>query len=169
MSQSVPTPAPRSPASALVEKFRSHQATIGVLGLGYAGLPLATTIAEAGFATIGFDIDATKVRALGRGQSYIRHLPSSRLAPILAAEPPVAGQGRFFPSGDYGLLARCDALLICVPTPLTERREPDLSYVIRTTESIARHLHPGSSWSSKAQPTRGRLRRCCGPFSSAAG
>ena len=143
MSQSVPTPDPRSPASALVEKFRSHQATIGVLGLGYAGLPLATTIAEAGFATIGFDIDATKVRALGRGQSYIRHLPSSRLAPILAAEPPVAGQGRFFPSGDYGLLARCDALLICVPTPLTERREPDLSYVIRTTESIARHLHPG--------------------------
>ena len=132
-----------SPATDLADRFRRRQAVIGVIGLGYVGLPLAATFCEAGFATIGFDVDAAKVKALGQGRSYIRHVPSARLAPLVRQARPPAGQSGFYPSAGYALLGDCDAILICVPTPLTENREPDLSYVVNTAEAIAPRLRRG--------------------------
>lgn len=128
--------------SDLIEIFHSRRAIVGVLGLGYVGLPLAATIAEAGFAATGFDTRSDKIESLRRGESYIRHVPSQRLTPIIRTSL-VAGQAGFYPSDDHADLGRCDGILICVPTPLTENREPDLSYVIATAESVAAHLRPG--------------------------
>ena len=129
--------------SNLVSRFEQHRGVVGVIGLGYVGLPLIATFSEAGFGTIGFDNDTSKVEALFAGQSYIRHLPADRLAPLLRRTPPADDAGGFFPTTDYALISRCDAVLICVPTPLTENREPDLSYVVRTAEAIAPHLRRG--------------------------
>jgi UDP-N-acetyl-D-glucosamine dehydrogenase len=130
-----------SHAEDLIRKFNDRSATVGVIGLGYVGLPLAATIAEAGFAAIGFDTDTAKIDALYAGRSYIRHVDSARLQTIIrAAPPPSAG---FHPTGDYALLSRCDAVLICVPTPLTEDRDPDLSYVRNTAETIAQYVRAG--------------------------
>jgi len=127
----------------LIELFESRRAVVGVLGLGYVGLPLAATIAEAGFASVGFDLRRDKIEALRGGRSYIRHVPSERLQPIVRTAFPALGQSGFYPSDDYTDLARCDGILICVPTPLTESREPDLSYVVSTAEAVAAHLRPG--------------------------
>jgi UDP-N-acetyl-D-glucosamine dehydrogenase len=127
----------------LISRFRERRAVVGVVGLGYVGLPLAATIAEAGFATLGFDIDAGKVDALRRGQSYIRHVGGTRLAPLLQPNPLAGGQAGFYPTTDYALLSTCDAVLICVPTPLTPNREPDLSYVVGTAEAIGERLRAG--------------------------
>jgi UDP-N-acetyl-D-glucosamine dehydrogenase len=127
----------------LAQRFRRRDGVVGVVGLGYVGLPLAATFAEAGFAAIGFDRDAYKVAALRQGRSYIRHVAATRLAPLLRDEPPSAGQAGFHPTDDYACLSRCDAVLICVPTPLNANREPDLSYIVGTTEVIARYLRPG--------------------------
>jgi UDP-N-acetyl-D-glucosamine dehydrogenase len=133
----------RDPAAALIARVRDRQAVVGVIGLGYVGLPLVASFCEAGFATVGFDVDAAKVAALAQGRSYIRHVPSARLAPLVRPEIPAAGKAGFHPTADYGLLECCDAILICVPTPLTENREPDLSYVVDTAEAIAPHLRHG--------------------------
>jgi UDP-N-acetyl-D-glucosamine dehydrogenase len=111
----------------LIERFNSQRAVVGVIGLGYVGLPLACTIAEAGFAAVGFDTKTAKIEALRRRESYIRHVPAARLAQIVRADEPVAGRAGLYPSADFRDLARCDGILICVPTPLTESREPDLS------------------------------------------
>jgi len=127
----------------LIARFSSHRATIGVIGLGYVGLPLAATFAEGGFAVVGFDVDRAKVDDLLAGRSYIHHIPASRLESILTPSESHLGPGLFFPTTDYRLLAKCDAILICVPTPLTENREPDLSYVVETSQAIATHLRVG--------------------------
>jgi len=120
-----------------------RQAVVGVIGLGYVGLPLAATIAEAGFAAVGFDLDRVKIDHLRAGRSYIRHVDAARVARLVRGGEPSAGVAGFHPTGDYALLSRCDAILICVPTPLTENREPDLSYVCATAETIAEHLRRG--------------------------
>ena len=128
---------------ALIDRLDSRRGIVGIIGLGYVGLPLAATFAEGGFAVIGFDVDATKIDELRAGRSYIRHVPASRLQPVLRSQPPDAAGATFFPTTDHDLLTRCDAILICVPTPLTENREPDLSFVIATTDAIACHLRRG--------------------------
>jgi UDP-N-acetyl-D-glucosamine dehydrogenase len=128
------------PADILKERFTSRRAVVGIMGLGYVGLPLAATFAEAGFSVIGFDVDAAKVHELREGRSYIRHVAAERFRPILQAGAFRAEGPAFHPTTDYNLLSECDAILICVPTPLTENREPDLSFVTGTTETIARHL-----------------------------
>jgi len=132
---------------ALLARFAARRARVGVMGLGYVGLPLACTFAEAGFSVIGFDTDPAKVAALAAGRSYIRHLPAARVralhAPIdaLVRDPPAArGMAA---TTDVGRLAARDAVLVCVPTPLTATREPDLSHVIRSTEAVARALRRG--------------------------
>ena len=125
----------------LIRKFENRTATIGVIGLGYVGLPLAATIAEAGFAAIGFDTDTSKIESLMAGRSYIRHVDSERLRRLVRGSAPAGGE--FHPTDDYDLLARCDGILICVPTPLTEDRDPDLSYVRNTAEAISRHIRAG--------------------------
>jgi UDP-N-acetyl-D-glucosamine dehydrogenase len=123
-------------AAGLRRAVAARRARIGVIGLGYVGLPLACLFAEKGFPTTGFDIDAAKVKALNAGRSYIRHIPNKRVAAIRAG-------GSFSASGDFGGLKRMDAIIICVPTPLTRYREPDLQFIVKTGEAIAPRLRPG--------------------------
>ena len=111
-------------------------ARIGVIGLGYVGLPLVRAITEKEFRVTGFDVDPHKVQLLNEGRSYIHHLPDQLIADLIST-------GRFKAVTDYAQVSDMDALLICVPTPLTRYREPDLSYVVDTTEAIARHLRRG--------------------------
>jgi UDP-N-acetyl-D-glucosamine dehydrogenase len=111
-------------------------AVVGVVGLGYVGLPLAEAFAASGFTVRGFDVDADKVNRLNRGESYIRHIPSDRVAELLGTE-------RFQATADPAVFGEVDVVVICVPTPLTEAREPDLSYVAATGRTLARQLRPG--------------------------
>jgi UDP-N-acetyl-D-glucosamine dehydrogenase len=119
-----------------VEKFNSRRARVGVLGLGYAGLPLTCCFAEAGYETIGFDVDRSKIQKLQAGQSYIGHIPSERIARLVK-------DGALRASADFSPLHECDAAIICVPTPLGEGQTPDLTFVINTAKSVAEHLHRG--------------------------
>ena len=123
-------------AAALAGKIDARTARVGVIGLGYVGLPLALAFAERGFGVLGFDVDPAKVAALGRGECYIDHLDAGRLSNAVRAE-------RLAASADFGRLGEADALLICVPTPLTPQRDPDLSYVEKTARAIAERLRPG--------------------------
>ncbi|HEX9985057.1 MAG TPA: nucleotide sugar dehydrogenase [Thermoanaerobaculia bacterium] len=125
-----------SPAAALVGKIERHEATVGVIGLGYVGLPLVLLFAEAGFPVLGFDVDEAKAEALNRGDSYIRHIGAERVRDSFVGGPAVA-------TADFSRLGECDAILICVPTPLGDHREPDLKYIRITGETIAQHLRPG--------------------------
>jgi UDP-N-acetyl-D-glucosamine dehydrogenase len=123
-------------ATALGERLAARTAAIGVIGLGYVGLPLALALVAGGFSVLGFDIDQARVDGLNRGDSQIAHIPT---APLQAA----VAEGRFRATYDFERLAEPDAILICVPTPLTRQREPDLSYVVGTTEAIAARLRRG--------------------------
>ena len=114
-----------------------HTLTVGVVGLGYVGLPLARALAERGFPVIGFDIDPGKVDKLNAGESYIQGVPSESIAAARKA-------GTFEATADFSTIARADAILICVPTPLSQHREPDLSYIVTTTTTIAPHIKPGA-------------------------
>jgi UDP-N-acetyl-D-glucosamine dehydrogenase len=119
----------------LLERIRNRRALVGVIGLGYVGLPLALRFVEMGFPVLGFDVDAEKIRQLADGRSYIEHIGGERVA---------AGvRGGLTGTDDFSRAGEPDALIICVPTPLNEHREPDLSFVIGTTESIAGHLRRG--------------------------
>ena len=120
----------------LLEKFRNHSATVAVVGLGYVGLPLAEAFSFAGFTVVGFDIDDTKVAALNDCRSYIRTIPAERIAAMVDT-------GQFRATSDFSGLAAADAILVCVPTPLTQHREPDMTYVQATTDTIAAYLRPG--------------------------
>jgi len=118
----------------LLQKIKSKKAKIGVIGLGYVGLPLVIEFCKKGFSVAGFDIDPKKVEMLKRGRSYIRHIKSSDL-PSRAA--------RFRPTADFRLLSDMDCIIICVPTPLNKNREPDMTYVFNTAGTIARYLKKG--------------------------
>ena len=109
--------------------------SVGIIGLGYVGLPLARAFACAGVRALGFDIDATKVERLNAGRSYIKQIPDAAIAQMR--------EQRFEATADFSRLSEPDAILICVPTPLTESREPDLTYVIKSAEVIAARLRPG--------------------------
>jgi UDP-N-acetyl-D-glucosamine dehydrogenase len=130
------TRAQQSSTEALISKFRDRTATVGVVGLGYVGLPLILLFARKGFSTLGFDIDPEKVEKLQRGESYILHIPAATIAEELGAK-------RFRATMDFQLIRDVDALLICVPTPLDEHREPDLSFIRGTAEAVAPHVRPG--------------------------
>jgi UDP-N-acetyl-D-glucosamine dehydrogenase len=120
----------------LIDKIRNQQALVGVIGLGYVGLPLLDAYVRAGFATIGFDIDPAKVERLMRGESYIAHIPPERIAGWLEAR-------KFHATSNMAELSQPDVILICVPTPLTDSRDPDLQYVESTARAIAASLRPG--------------------------
>ena len=120
----------------LVEKYRSRTATVAVVGLGYVGLPLVRALMDAGFRTIGLDIDERKIEALKRGDTYLSHLPGTIF-------PDAIKKGCFSPTLDFKALEDADAILICVPTPLTSHREPDLSFVENTARSIVPNLRRG--------------------------
>jgi UDP-N-acetyl-D-glucosamine dehydrogenase len=118
-------------------KLRECSQTVGVIGLGYVGLPLAVTIAARNLTTIGFDTDPAKLEILAAGTSYIDAVGRDAL-------DQVSTSGRFSSTSEFARLGECDVIVICVPTPLTPYREPDLSYVIATAEQIARYLTPAS-------------------------
>jgi UDP-N-acetyl-D-glucosamine dehydrogenase len=120
----------------LLNRIESKHAVVGVVGLGYVGLPLLLLFEEAGFPVIGFDIDPAKPEALRKGESYIRHIGAERVAKAFS-------NGRSTATADFGRLAECDAVLICVPTPLGRHREPDLSFIRRTVCELAKTLRPG--------------------------
>jgi len=123
-------------ATTLADRLSSRQATVGVIGLGYIGLPIASALVEAGFTLVGFDVDASKVDQLLAGHDYLKHLGDGFARRLLAS-------GRFSPTADMGRLGEPDALVLCVPTPLDPDREPDLGYVIRTSEAVAERMRVG--------------------------
>ena len=123
------------PVDELMNRFQTKTARIGVIGLGYVGLPLSLLLAEAGFPVTGFDIDANKVTALNEGRSYILR--------IEAAEIESARSHGFKATAEFSQLTEQDAILLCVPTPLTTHREPDLSFITKTAEAIAPWLRDG--------------------------
>ena len=121
---------------ALLAKIQNGSAVVAVVGLGYVGLPLARHFIGAGHHVIGVDTALDRVAMLLRGECPLCHLPGEWIAPSVAS-------GHFSPTTDTGLLAKADAIIICVPTPLTAHREPDLSHVRAAAEAAARTLHPG--------------------------
>ncbi|HUP00738.1 MAG TPA: nucleotide sugar dehydrogenase [Gemmatimonadota bacterium] len=123
-------------AAGLGEKIETKSAVIGVIGLGYVGLPLSLTFAERGYRVLGFDIDEAKVEKLERGESYIGHLDGDRVVAALDAEKLTA-------TADFSRLSEPDALLICVPTPLTANREPDMRFIEQTVRAVASRLRAG--------------------------
>lgn len=119
----------------LVEKLNSRKATIAIVGLGYVGLPLILRFIEVGYQVIGIDIDQSKAQALNAGKSYIEHIPSSDIQKAVSKG--------FRATTEFSQSKNADALIICVPTPLSKYREPDLSFVINTTESLLPRLRKG--------------------------
>ncbi|HEX9161733.1 MAG TPA: nucleotide sugar dehydrogenase [Thermoanaerobaculia bacterium] len=120
----------------LLNRINTRTATIGVIGMGYVGLPLALLFAENSFSVVGFDVDQKKVDALTRGTSYINHIGVDRVSSAFLDKRAVA-------TSDFARLSECDALIVCVPTPLGAHREPDLKYIRMTAEAIAKHLRRG--------------------------
>jgi UDP-N-acetyl-D-glucosamine dehydrogenase len=131
---------PETIKNELIEAIERREARIGVVGMGYVGLPLVLRFAEAGFTVQGFDIDSAKTESLNSGRSYIEHVPSERLQRAVRA-------GRFEATTDFARASDADVLIICVPTPLGVHHEPDMSYVIRTTDSLVPFLREGQALS----------------------
>lgn len=153
----------------LIHKFHSRNAHVAVIGLGYVGLPLALNFAKAGYQVTGIDLDRRKVAALREGESYISDVPTSEVrryvvVPVRHRQQSANGleqatgtalhatatatntatrTGSFAATSDAAVLAECDAISICVPTPLSKTGDPDMSYIVSATEAIARYLHPG--------------------------
>ena len=125
----------------VIKKIKDKQALIAVIGLGYVGLPLLIRYAESGFNVIGFEIDQIKVDKLNNGKSYIKSIIDSKIQDCL-------NQGKIFKATtDFSLISDVNAIIICVPTPLDKNTEPDLSFIINTTESIIPHLKKGQVFS----------------------
>ena len=122
------------PATAFDERVATRSARVGIVGLGYAGLPLAMAFAEAGFDVTGVDLSNERVNAIAQGRSYLVDVPADRYAAV---------EGRLTATTDYAAVSSLDALTICVPTPLSKTRTPDLSYVVAAAESVAEQLSPG--------------------------
>src|SRR5689334_8101940 len=120
----------------VIELIRSRKARIGVVGLGYVGLPLVLRFGEEHFSVLGFDVDPEKVRKLTAGESYIRHIPAEKIKALVTAK-------QFEPTTDFSRLKEADCIIICVPTPLTEKKDPDLQYIEKTADSIAATLRKG--------------------------
>ena len=118
-----------------IGKFRDKTATIGIVGLGYVGLPLMLRYAETGFKVLGFDIDAEKVNKLNNGETYIEHIPAEKIA--------AASNSLFEATTDFSRIGEVEAVILCVPTPLNKYREPDMSFVIDTTDAVKPYLRAG--------------------------
>jgi len=131
---------------AIIRKIKEYQAVVGIVGLGYVGLPLMLRFTEVGFPVLGFDIDEVKVAKLNNGESYIGHIPSAAIAEKRQQEVQL-GRGKTVPlfdaTSDYSRASETDVLILCVPTPLNRHREPDLSFVRHTIESLQPYLRRG--------------------------
>ena len=125
-----------APGVALIERLRAREARVGVIGLGYVGLPLAVEFAKAGFSAVGFDIDASKVEQIAKGESYIPDVSAEQLRSAKAL-------GHLCATTDFARLADVDTIDICVPTPLRKTKDPDLSFIVDAVEEIAKYLRRG--------------------------
>jgi UDP-N-acetyl-D-glucosamine dehydrogenase len=148
--------------SGLHRAISERRAKIGIIGLGYVGLPLACLVAEKGFPTTGFDIDSPKVTALNAGRSYIKHIPGKRIAAVRKG-------GTFEATGDFSRLRQMDVIVICVPTPLTKHREPDLRFIVKTGEEIAPNLRKGQLVVLESSTYPGTTREALKPILEKAG
>ena len=147
---------------ALSGRLTQRTASVGVIGLGYVGLPLAAAVARAGFPTIGFDIDPAKPAQIAAGNSYIPAVSNETLSKLV-------GEGRLTATNDFVRLADCDAVIICVPTPLTRSLEPDLSFVESTARAIAERLRPGQLVVLESTTYPGTTREVLKPILEATG
>ncbi len=120
----------------LIQKIKNKESLIGIIGLGYVGLPLVARFAEEGFKILGFDVDPKKVNQLKNSKSYLKAVPSSKISQFIR-------DGKFDVTDDFSRLGEPDCILICVPTPLSDKMEPDLQYIENTTDSIQRQLRRG--------------------------
>lgn len=130
------SPRAKTPAHTLETRIEKRTARLAVIGLGYVGLPLAVELAQAGFEVHGIDIDAKRVAQLNAGRSYIQDVPTADVRTLVK-------QKRFFATTDFSVLRKCDTVNICVPTPLSKQRDPDVSYIVAAATEVARHLHRG--------------------------
>lgn len=126
----------QEPRQVLIEKLNSRTARVAVVGMGYVGLPLAVVFAEAGFEVTGIDLDKRKVESIKRGESYILDVPTAQVAGLV-------GKGLLNATTDYAIIRNMDAVSICVPTPLRQTGDPDLSFIVSAVEGIAPYVHPG--------------------------
>lgn len=125
-----------SQITGLLEKIQNKKARVGVVGLGYVGLPLAVEFASAGFNVVGIDIDTRKVAELNKGNSYIQDIPTSVLKPLVKA-------GKITATTDFAAVKKLDTINICVPTPLRKTKDPDMSYIVNSCQEVAKYFHPG--------------------------
>jgi UDP-N-acetyl-D-glucosamine dehydrogenase len=121
---------------ALLYSLRDHSAKIGILGLGYVGLPLGVAFGEAGFQVFGIDPDLRKVKALNNGESYVQDVSEEQISRLVKNE-------RLSATSDFSVLLHCDAVSICVPTPLRKTGDPDMSFILNATDELAKYMHPG--------------------------
>ena len=150
-----------SALATLTQRLKDKSARIGIVGLGYVGLPLALRFSEAGYAVTGLDIDPDKVKALNAGQSYIAQIPAARIAKAV--------QQRFKSTADFAAAKDCDALIICVPTPLGKHREPDVSFIRDTMAALKPHLRAGQAVSLESTTYPGTTEELVVPVMQAAG
>src|SRR4051794_5930758 len=130
-------PASNATAEVLAEKIRNRTARVGIVGLGYVGLPLAVEFARAGFSVTGIDISADKTKRVNAGESYIGDIPTATLAPLVES-------GKLRATTDFSAVLELDTINVCVPTPLRKTKDPDMSYIVSSTQEIARHFHAGT-------------------------
>jgi len=141
----------------LIKRIEKREAVIGVVGLGYVGLPLLMEFVDQGFKTIGFDIDDRKVVLLNKGQSYIKHISAERIKKVVDSK-------LFSATSDFSRIKEVDCILICVPTPLTKHREPDMSFIINTSESLAKHIRQGQLIVLESSTYPGTTEECMKPI-----
>jgi len=141
----------------LLKRIEKHEAIIGVVGLGYVGLPLLMEFVEQGFKTIGFDIDDKKVQLLNKGQSYIKHISTDRIKKVVDSK-------LFEATADFSRIKEVDCILICVPTPLTKHREPDMSYIVNTSETLAKVIRKGQLIVLESSTYPGTTEECMKPI-----
>src|SRR5579863_5480171 len=126
-----------SVAAELQNKIKAKTASVGVVGLGYVGLPLAVEFAKAGFTVTGIDVLQHKVDAINRGESYVQDIPTSVLRPLVEA-------GRLSATSDFAAVRELDTINIAVPTPLRKTKDPDMSFIVSSCQDIAKYFHPGT-------------------------
>jgi len=139
------------------KKVRNKKVIVGVLGLGYVGLPLAREFALAGIKVVGFDIDEKKIKILNSGKSIIKHIPNSQVKTMVQA-------GLFKATSNMSRLRNVDAVLVCVPTPLTKNREPDMQFIIKSSQTIAKYLRPGQLVTFESTTYPGTTRELVAPI-----
>ena len=146
----------------LLKKIEEKKAVIGVIGLGYVGLPLSLEFAKKGFYTIGFDIDERKIPILMQGKTYIKHIAEEKISNVVKSK-------KFTPTSDFSKLSECDAIIICVPTPLDHHREPDLTFIKKSGEQVAEFIHAGQFISLESSTYPGTTEEILQPLFEAKG